>query len=92
VHWFVLGLSPGTKTVVATQVSSEQAQTALSRVLLAKLRQDKYPSSTEMDILEQTLPPSLEREYLNVLLEKVLVERRPSITMLRRIQRFSSQL
>jgi hypothetical protein len=77
---------------VATQVSSEQAQTALSRVLLEKLRQDKYPSSTEMDILEQTLPPSLEREYLNVLLEKVLVERRPSISMLRRIQRFSSQL
>jgi hypothetical protein len=77
---------------VATQVTREQAQTALSRVLLEKLRQDKHPSSTEMDILEQSLPASLEREYLNVLLEKVLVEPRPSISMLRRIQRFSSQL
>jgi hypothetical protein len=88
----VLGFRPGTKTVVATQVTREQAQTALSRVLLEKLRQDKHPSSTEMDILEQSLPASLEREYLNVLLEKVLVEPRPSISMLRRIQRFSSQL
>jgi hypothetical protein len=75
-----------------TDVSREQAQTALSRVLLEKIREDKYPSYTQMTMLEQTLPRSLYREYLNVLLEKVMSENRPTITMLRRIQRFSSQL
>jgi hypothetical protein len=45
-----------------------------------------------MTMLEQTLPPSLHREYLNVLLEKVISENRPSVTMLRRLQRFASQL
>jgi hypothetical protein len=75
-----------------TDVSREQAQTALSRILLERIRQDRYPSHTQMTMLEQTMPPSLYREYLNVLLEKVISENRPSITMLRRTQRFASQL
>jgi hypothetical protein len=73
-------------------VSREQAQTALLRVLLEKIREDRYPSYTQMTMLEQMLPPSLYREYLNVLLQKVMSENRPSITMLRRIQKFASQL
>ena len=87
----------GTRSFVPTtqsraDVSREQAQTALSRILLEKIREDRYPSYTQMTMLEQTLPPSLYREYLNVLLEKVMSENRPSITMLRRIQQFASQL
>jgi hypothetical protein len=73
-------------------VSREQAQTAISRILLEKIRKDRYPSSTQMTMLEQTIPPSLYREYLNVLLEKVLSENRPSVTMLGRLQRFASRL
>jgi hypothetical protein len=73
-------------------VSREQVQTAISRILLEKIRQDRYPSYTQMTMLEQTIPPSLYREYLNVLLEKVISENRPSVTMLRRIQRFASHL
>jgi hypothetical protein len=73
-------------------VSREQAQTAISRILLEKIREDRFPSYTQMTMLEQTLPPSLYREYLNILFEKVMTENRPSITMLRRIQAFSSQL
>jgi hypothetical protein len=45
-----------------------------------------------MAILEETLPPELTREYLNVLLEKVLSDRVPSIHMLRRIQRIAATL
>jgi hypothetical protein len=60
--------------------------------MLEKIREDRYPSYTQMTMLEQTLPPSLHREYLNVLLEKVISENRPSVTMLRRLQRFASQL
>jgi len=73
-------------------VTREQAQTAISRILLEKIREDRFPSYTQMTLLEQTIPPSLHRAYLNVLLEKVLSDNRPSITMLRRIQRFASQL
>ena len=73
-------------------VSRLQAQTALSRVLLDKVRNDNHPSFTQMNMLEQTLPRSLHREYLSILLEKVMGEQWPSISMLRRIQRFSNQL
>jgi hypothetical protein len=72
-------------------LSREQAQTALARLLLAKVRHDQHPSSTEMNILEQMLPPSLHREYFEVLVEKAM-SGRPSVSMLRRIQRFAAQL
>ena len=45
-----------------------------------------------MGILEETMPPEMRREYLNVLFEKVLSERIPSIQMLRRIQRVAASL
>ena len=73
-------------------VSRLQVQTALSRVLLDKVRNDNHPSFTQMNMLEQTLPRSMRREYVSVLLEKVMGEQWPSISMLRRIQRFSAQL
>ena len=76
----------------SSSVSREEAQTAFARMLIEKVRAHTYPSYTEMTILEQSLPPSLYREYLNVLLEKTLTERWPSTTMLRRIQRFSDML
>jgi hypothetical protein len=72
--------------------SPEQAQTAFARLLLQKVREDKHPSFTQMNILEQTLPRSLYREYFVVLLEKAMSERRPSVSMLRRIQRFAAQM
>jgi hypothetical protein len=74
------------------EVSRLQVQTALSRVLLDKVRNDNHPSFTQMNILEQTMPPSLYREYLSILLEKVMSEQWPSTSMLRRIQRLSAQL
>jgi hypothetical protein len=73
-------------------LSREQAETALARVLLQRLRADKYPSYTQMTILERTLPPSLNRAYLSILLEKVLDDPFPSVTMLRRIHRFTSMV
>ena len=65
---------------------------ALSKVLLEQIRRDSHPSVTQMSILEQTIPPSLVPEYLNILLEKVWRDKAPSIPMLRRIQRVSEQL
>lgn len=64
-----------------------EAQTALANLLLSKIRQDKYPSGTQMDLLEQIIPRQLVRDYLNVLMEKVLMDNWPSNDMLRRLSR-----
>jgi hypothetical protein len=73
-------------------VNREKAQTALARILLENIRRDTYPSTTQMSMLEQVIPSALLGEYLTILLAKVSDDRWPSIPMLRRIQRVSSQL
>jgi hypothetical protein len=74
------------------QIDRLQAQTAFARMLLDKVQTDAYPSSTQMGLLEQSLPPSMYGDYLTVLLSKVASERWPSVSMLARIQRFSERL
>lgn len=70
----------------------EQAQTAIANLLLQRIRNDRFPSVTEMQLLEQILPQALVRDYLNVLLEKVVSERHPSVPMLRRIIRVAASM
>jgi hypothetical protein len=62
------------------------------RMLLEKVRDDPYPSTTQMDIIEQALLPEWIPEYLNVLLEKVSEDRYPSIPMLNRIGRLVEEV
>ena len=68
-------------------MSTIDARAAFARILMEKIREDKYPSSTHMAILEETLPAQWVPDYLEVLLEKVAEDRNPSIPMLQRIQR-----
>jgi hypothetical protein len=82
-------ISRGEESVYTTR---HEVQTALTRFLLAKIRADKYPSATQMNMVEENLPPELMREYLNVLLEKVITDNAPSIPMLNRIQRIAADL
>jgi hypothetical protein len=77
---------------MAADLSREDVQTALAKVLLERVRQDNYPSTTQMDLLEEVIPPALVRDYVNVLLEKTLTSRFPSIPVLRRLQRVTSRL
>lgn len=70
----------------------DEVDGAVANLLLQKVRQDKYPSATQMALLEQILPPALVRDYVNVLLEKVMNDNTPSIPMLQRIQRVAQQL
>jgi|tagenome__1003787_1003787.scaffolds.fasta_scaffold18021913_2 hypothetical protein len=55
------------------------------RALIEKVRDDHYPSSTHMDLIEQSLPPSWIPVYLDVLIEKVADDQNPSTSMLKRI-------
>jgi hypothetical protein len=77
---------------MAADLSRKDVQTALAKVLLERVRQDNYPSQTQMDLLEEVIPPELVRDYVNVLLEKTLTSRWPSISLLRRLQRVTSRL
>jgi len=56
-----------------------------ARVLIEKVRDDLYPSTTHMDLIEQTLPDKWLPVYLEVLLEKIEGDRNPSTSMLKRI-------
>ena len=69
-----------------------EAQWAVTRVLMEKVRADSHPSATHMSIIEETIPQPLVREYLNILLEKVLTDSSPSIPMIRRIKRIADRL
>jgi hypothetical protein len=73
-------------------ISPEEVQTAIARILLEHVRRDKYPSRSHMETLEEILPPSLKREYVNILLEKVLHDSQPSIPMLRHIAQIAQRL
>lgn len=74
------------------EAQRENAETMVARLLLHKIEQDKYPSITQMALLEEMLPASLRRQYLHVLLEKALSTPTPSISLLRRIQQVAQQL
>jgi hypothetical protein len=66
-------------------VNANDARAMFLQVLIEKVRQDRHPSQTHMDMIEQALPPELIPDYVQVLLEKIADERNPSISMLRRI-------
>jgi len=70
----------------------DKAQADFARLLLERIRRDSHPSATEMTMLEQCVPHEMLGEYYEVLLEKVLVDKTPSMTMLRRLQRVTQQL
>lgn len=57
----------------------------LLAVLLEKVSQDQYPSSTMMDLIEQMLPPEQLSDYARVLLDKIQDDRFPSLDMVRRL-------
>ncbi len=69
-----------------------EAQTALARVLLEHVRRDRHPSTTQMSMLEQVIPPQLVDEYIDVLLDKVASDDNPSIPLLHRLERITSSL
>jgi hypothetical protein len=73
-------------------MNSIESRVALAGLLLEKVRAERYPSSTQMTIIEEILPPQLLSRYVEILLEKVAQDGRPSIPMLHRIQRLIDKM
>ena len=67
-----------------------EARAVIAGLLLKRVRDDRYPSSTDMDLIEQVIPPQLLSRYVEVLLDKIARDERPSISMLHRLDRVTN--
>ena len=61
-------------------------QERYAEVLLDRIRNDRHPSTTQMDLLESIAPPQQLAEYVVHLLERIESESNPSISMMKRVQ------
>jgi hypothetical protein len=73
-------------------MTRDEAQGWLVEMLLDKIRNDPYPSSTQLSIIEEVIPRELVPDYLDVLIDKAAQDDFPSIPMLRRISRVAASL
>jgi hypothetical protein len=69
-----------------------ESRAVLAGVLLKRVREDRYPSATDMDMIEQIIPPQLLPRYVELLLDKVAQDQRPSISMIHRLNRVTNAL
>jgi hypothetical protein len=73
-------------------MSNAEARAKFLLLLMEKIQRDRYPSSTHMDIIEQSMPPQWLPDYLEILYEKIEDDPHPSIPMLSRIARLVEQV
>ena len=73
-------------------MTRSEAQAQIVQVLLDKIRSDRYPSATQMSMVEEILPRHMVSDYLEILMEKASQDTMPSIPMLRRMQRVAESL
>jgi hypothetical protein len=66
-------------------------QERYAEVLLDRIRDDRYPSTTQMDLLESVAPPQQLAEYVMHLLERISNEPHPSVSMMQRVQRLAAR-
>jgi hypothetical protein len=64
-----------------------EARAVLAGMLLKRVKEERYPSPTELSLIEQIIPPQLLPRYVDVLLDKMAQESRPSISMIHRLNR-----
>jgi len=64
---------------------NSQLHTEVFEMLLEKVRNDAYPSTTQLDMIEHMLGEGEVEQYADVLLDKVRDETYPSLDHLRRL-------
>ena len=68
----------------------EQTRSALIDLLLSKVKDDRFPSATTMDLIEQMLTPEELPAYAAVLMDKIAADTYPSASMMKRIVALTS--
>lgn len=66
--------------------TNEDARGELVRTLLQKVQEDRYPSTTMLDMIEELLLPAEVPEYVVFLQDRIREEQYPSIPFLKRLQ------
>jgi hypothetical protein len=66
-------------------------QEQFAETLLNKIRQDQYPSVTQMDMLESLGSPRVTLEFVVDLMQRIEAEPHPSIPMMQRAIRLMQQ-
>ena len=64
---------------------TEQVRAQLFELLLGKVDEDTYPSSTMLDIIEKLLTPETAPAYAEVLMSKIEGDTYPSMSIIRRV-------
>jgi hypothetical protein len=73
-------------------MTRDEANAWVATMLMDKIREDPYPSATQMSIVEEILPRDMVPEYLEILLERVERDNIPSIPLIQRIVRIAATL
>jgi hypothetical protein len=73
-------------------MTRDEAQGVITSLLLEKVREDKYPSVTQLDLIEAAIPQAMLSDYVEVLVEKIAQDTYPSLPMIRRLQRVAQRL
>jgi len=66
-------------------VSTDDARAELVATLLEKVRDDPYPSTTMLDLIEKLLTPEEQPTYVVLLQDKLRNDRFPSMPLLIRL-------
>jgi hypothetical protein len=62
---------------------------AVLQVLLDKVEEDPYPSTTMLDMIEELLRPEDVAAYTDILLDKIRADQFPSLDLLHRVSAFA---
>jgi hypothetical protein len=73
-------------------MTRDEAHGWLVRMLLDKVREDQYPSTTQLDLIEESIPTAMIPDYVGVLMEKVAGDTYPSLSLLGRLRRVAAAL
>jgi hypothetical protein len=66
-------------------IDTDDARAELIATLLQKVRDDQYPSSTMLDLIEELLTPEETPSYVVFLQDRIRSEKYPSIPLLKRL-------
>jgi hypothetical protein len=67
----------------------QDVRAALVELLISKVEEDQYPSSTTMNMLEELLTPEEVPRYAEVLMRKVARDDYPSVPMMARLKKLA---
>ena len=70
-------------------VRRPDAHEAVIDLLLDKVREDRYPSNQQLDLLEHNATGRQRQELVDILADKVAQDRYPSLLMIRRMLRIA---